>query len=109
VRDAATAFGHRHATHAITLDAVWRRGEDHADRDIAWSRRFFAALDSYRQGVYVNFLGADEAPERIHDAYGAGVYERLVDMKVRYDPENVFHYNQNIHLRSASASSVRTR
>ena len=36
---------------AITLDGVWRSGEDYADRDIAWTRRFFAALDSYRDGV----------------------------------------------------------
>ena len=68
--------------------------------DIAWTRRFFAALDSYREGVYVNFLGADESPDRIRDAYGTGVYDRLVDMKTKYDPENVFHHNQNIRPRS---------
>jgi len=96
VPEAATAFGNRQASHAITLDGVWRSGEDYADRDTAWTRRFFAALDSYRDGVYVNFLGADEAPDRIRDAYGTGVYERLVDVKTKYDPDNVFHHNQNI-------------
>ena len=73
VRQAATAFGNRQASHAVTLDAVWRSGEDYVERDIAWTRRFFAALESYREGVYVNFLGADEGPERIREAYGAGV------------------------------------
>jgi hypothetical protein len=96
VPDAATSFGNRQATHAITLDGVWRSGENYADRDIAWTRRFFAALDSYREGVYVNFLGADEAPDRVRDAYRPGTYERLVDVKTKYDPANVFHRNQNI-------------
>ena len=54
VPEAATAFGNRQVSHAITLDGVWRPGEDYADREIAWTRRFFAALDSYREGVYVN-------------------------------------------------------
>jgi hypothetical protein len=68
----------------------------YADRDIAWTRRFFAALDSYHEGVYVNFLGADEDPDRIRDAYTTAVYNRLVDAKTKYDPDNVFHHNQNI-------------
>jgi FAD/FMN-containing dehydrogenase len=95
----ATAFGNRQASHAITLDGVWRPGEDYADRDIAWTRRFFAALDRYREGVYVNFLGGDEAPDRVREAYGAGVYDRLVEVKTKYDPDNVFHINQNIRPR----------
>lgn len=102
VAEGATAFGNRHASHAITLDAVWRPGEDHGARDTAWARQFFAALGPFRQGVYVNFLGDDEDPGRIREAYGAGVYDRLVDVKTRYDPDNVFHHNQNIRPRSAS-------
>jgi hypothetical protein len=105
VPEAATAFGHRRATHAITLDGVWRAGEDYADRDIAWTRGFFAALDRYRAGVYVNFLGADEAPDRVRDAYGAAVYDRLVDIKTTYDPDNVFRHNQNIRPRSEGTAA----
>jgi hypothetical protein len=100
VPEAATAFGNRQASHAVTLDAVWRSGEDYVERDIAWTRRFFAALESYRQGVYVNFLGADEGPERIREAYSAGVYDRLVEVKTKYDPDNVFRINQNVRPRS---------
>jgi FAD/FMN-containing dehydrogenase len=100
VPEEATAFGNRQASHAVTLDGVWRSGEDYGERDIAWTRRFFAALDSYREGVYVNFLGADEDPDRIRDAYGPGVYDRLVEVKTKYDPDNVFHHNQNIRPRS---------
>ncbi|MCW5658913.1 MAG: FAD-binding oxidoreductase [Burkholderiaceae bacterium] len=103
VADGATAFGNRQASHAITLDAVWRPGEDFGARDTAWARAFFAALGRFRQGVYVNFLGGDEDPGRVREAYGAGVYERLVDVKTRYDPGNVFHHNQNIRPRSGRA------
>jgi len=91
-----TAFGNRQASHAITLDAVWRAGEDFGERDTAWTRGFFAALGRFRQGVYVNFLGGDEDPNRVREAYGDFVYDRLVGVKTRYDPDNVFHHNQNI-------------
>jgi hypothetical protein len=94
--EGGTAFGNRQASHAITLDGVWRPGEDFGDRDTAWSKAFFAALDRFREGVYVNFLGGDEAPGRVREAYGNAVYNRLVDVKTRYDPDNVFHHNQNI-------------
>jgi FAD/FMN-containing dehydrogenase len=46
-------------------------------------------------GVYSNFL-QDEGAGRIRDAYPAGTWERLVAIKRRYDPENLFHLNQNI-------------
>jgi FAD/FMN-containing dehydrogenase len=100
VTGSATAFGNRQASHAITLDAVWRPGEDFGDRDRDWTRRFFAALGPFREGVYVNFLGGDEAPGRVREAYGDDVYGRLTDVKTAYDPDNVFHHNQNIPPRS---------
>jgi FAD/FMN-containing dehydrogenase len=96
VAEDRTAFGNRQASHAITLDAVWRPGEDFGEQDTAWARRFFAALGGFREGVYVNFLGGDEEPDRVREAYGNSVYHRLVDVKTTYDPENVFHHNQNI-------------
>ena len=96
VGDGATAFGNRQASHAITLDGVWRPGENFGERDTAWTRRFLAALGPFREGVYVNFLGGDESPDRIREAYGNSVYQRLVDVKTTYDPDNVFHHNQNI-------------
>jgi FAD/FMN-containing dehydrogenase len=96
VAEGATAFGNRQASHAITLDAVWRPGEDFGERDTNWTNRFFAALGRFREGVYVNFLGGDEGPDRVREAYGDSVYQRLVHVKTRYDPNNVFHHNQNI-------------
>jgi hypothetical protein len=91
-----TAFGNRQASHAMTLDAVWRPGEDFGDQDTAWSRGFFAALGPFRQGVYVNFLNNDEDPGWVREAYGDSVYTRLAEVKATYDPDNVFHHNQNI-------------
>ena len=99
VAEGGTAFGNRQASHAITLDGVWRPGEDFGERDTAWAKKFFAALGRFREGVYVNFLGGDEAPDRVREAYGDSVYERLVEVKTRYDPDNVFHHNQNIRPR----------
>ena len=90
----------------MTIDAVWLPGEDHGDRDIAWARGFFTALDRFRDGVYVNFLGADEAPGRIREAYGDAIYERLAAVKARYDPNNVFHHNQNIEPRKTTVGVV---
>ena len=96
VANGGTAFGNRQASHAITLDAVWRPGENFGDRDTAWTREFFAALGRFREGVYVNFLGGDEDHGRVREAYGDSIYNRLVDVKTTYDPDNVFHHNQNI-------------
>jgi FAD/FMN-containing dehydrogenase len=98
-----TAFGNRQASHAITLDAVWRPGEDHGDHDVSWARSFFASLDGFREGVYVNFLGNDEEPDRVREAYGDEVYDRLAGVKSTYDPDNVFRHNQNIRPREMTA------
>jgi FAD/FMN-containing dehydrogenase len=106
VAASGTAFGHRQASHAITLDGVWRPGETFGDGETAWSKAFFAALGRFREGVYVNFLGNDEAPGRVREAYGGSVYNRLVDVKTTYDPDNVFHHNQNIRPASSHAARI---
>ena len=57
--------------------------------------RRWTALEPHQTGVYVNFL-MDEGNARIRRAYGRGKYERLKALKREYDPENLFHVNQNI-------------
>jgi FAD/FMN-containing dehydrogenase len=109
VAEGETAFGNRQASHAITLDAVWRPGEAFGDQDTAWTRRFFSALGRFREGVYVNFLGGDEDPDRVREAYGDSVYEQLVDVKNAHDPNNVFHHNQNIRPDIGTCSSEASR
>lgn len=90
----ATAFPHRGPGYSPTIVAQW---EDRADTEpnIAWARETFEALRPYTADrVYSNNLSADD-DGRVRQAYG-GNYERLIEIKRRYDPENVFRLNLNI-------------
>jgi FAD/FMN-containing dehydrogenase len=91
----ATAFAHRDATVMLSMYAA--HGDDRAAAD-AWANRYLAAIAPKASGVYSNFL-EDEGDARVRDAYPAGTYERLVDVKRRYDPSNLFRRNQNIRPR----------
>jgi FAD/FMN-containing dehydrogenase len=92
------AYSHRSAGHAININGAWidGPGEDH----VAWTRAMFAGLEPFALGVYVNFLGA-EGSERVRAAYGDAKYERLANLKARYDPANVFRLNQNVEPASS--------
>lgn len=93
VPERATAFAYRDAAFVLNIPSLWADPAD-SDAVIAWTRSFFDAVQPYTEGAYVNFLGA-EGEERVRAAYG-GNYERLAALKARYDPNNVFHFNQNI-------------
>jgi hypothetical protein len=60
-----------------------------------WLTAFAAALRQGEGGAYVGFLG-EEGEERIREAYPGSTWERLADIKGRYDPTNLFRLNQNI-------------
>jgi hypothetical protein len=63
---------------------------------IAWAQATWEALRPFAVGVpYLNFAG-DESRERVHASYGADHYHRLVTLKDRYDPDNVWRLNHNI-------------
>ena len=70
------------------------------EENIAWTRKFWSALEPWSGGrVYFNFPGNhEEGDATLRASYGAN-YERLVDVKTKWDPENVFHTGQNIHPR----------
>jgi FAD/FMN-containing dehydrogenase len=91
----ATAYSHRHVVHNININGAYTPDENLADTETAWTRDLYHALQPYAEGVYVNFL-ADEGRDRVRAAYGDVKYERLVELKRRYDPANVFRLNQNI-------------
>ena len=94
VPSAATAYAHRDAKFVLNVHARW---EDTAQDGncIGWARAFFKASAPYASaGAYVNFMTEDEG-ERVTAAYGSN-YDRLAQLKRRFDPENVFHLNQNI-------------
>ena len=94
VKEDDSAFSGRAAQHAITLDGVWSDPE--GPDDTAWVRDFFASLQPFSTGgVYVNFLG-NEGQDRVKASYGADKYDRLVALKNKYDPTNLFRVNQNI-------------
>ena len=90
----ATAYAHRSRAMIVNVAAFYDGEEDRARRS-AWVREFEAALRPGAGDVYVNFL-ADEGPARVRAAYGDATWDRLRRIKAVYDPENVFHRNQNI-------------
>ena len=94
-----TAFVHREEQWDCLLLSQWERPEDD-ERNVHWTRELHAALIPYlERAVYVNDLGDDET-DRIPAAYGAG-YSRLAAIKAKYDPDNVFHWNQNVATQRA--------
>ena len=80
-----------------------------AERCVRWAREFWAAMQPYSSGgVYVNYLGqeADEGRDRIKAAYGPEKYARLVALKNKYDPGNLFRLNQNIKPSQAAPAAI---
>ena len=92
----ATAFGDRSAPFHLSIDASWIAVEDD-ERNIEWARSFWTASQRFSSGqVYFNFAGLlEEGDAAIRTSYGRN-YERLVDVKTAYDPENLFRLNPNI-------------
>ncbi len=91
------AYSHRDALYNLVIFTAW---EDPGESEvhIKWTRDIWAALEPYSTGgVYVNDIGreSEEGAEQIRSAFGAG-YQRLVELKNKYDPTNLFRHNQNI-------------
>ena len=89
------AFGDRSAQ--FVLNVIARSPEaDGFDTNVAWARDTEQALAPVSlDGAYVNFMG-DAGDKRLRASYGDAKYERLVALKRRYDPTNLFRLNQNI-------------
>jgi FAD/FMN-containing dehydrogenase len=97
----ATAFGLRKDMFSLHILTQWEEGDP--EPHIRWTRSFWKALQPYSAGtVYVNVLSNDDAG-RIREAYGAN-YPRLIEIKRRYDPANLFRVNQNIAPATGIAS-----
>ena len=90
------AVGNPDARDAIGAKAMWAPGDPSGERLPGWVRDAHARLRPFSTGrTYVNFHGHDEDDARVRATYGAN-YDRLVELKRRYDPENVFRSNRNI-------------
>jgi FAD/FMN-containing dehydrogenase len=92
--DNDSAFSHRNAFVEFVASVGWTDPAEDDER-MGAARRFGAALEPFASGVYVNVL-ADEGESGVRRAYPAAKLARLAALKRRYDPDNVFHLNQNI-------------
>ena len=89
-----TAFAYRDAKYGMVILASWQDPSKDAER-IQWVRDYYEALTPYAEpGGYINFMQDDDYG-KIRDNY-RGNYDRLVEVKRKYDPHNLFHVNQNI-------------
>jgi FAD/FMN-containing dehydrogenase len=95
VDDDATAFTGRSAAHDINFVASWLPDDPEPECHKAWARAAWAAMRPFAHGVYVNFMSDEPAPQ-VRVAYGDRKYARLATLKAKYDPSNVFRFNQNI-------------
>ena len=94
---ATTALGERSAPYLYSLDISWTDPADNHDA-IAWTRDAWAEMKPYsRGGAYLNFPGqGEEGQTLLRASYGSNNYDRLVELKTKYDPFNLFRLNQNI-------------
>jgi FAD/FMN-containing dehydrogenase len=90
-----TAFGHRDKTYAAVIAGVWPDPADN-EANTKWVKDYYAAIHPYSgsEGGYVNFMASDD-DGRVEANYGSN-YRRLADVKATWDPQNLFHLNQNI-------------
>jgi FAD/FMN-containing dehydrogenase len=90
----ATAFGHRDASYATVIAGMWPDPSE-TEANSAWVKDYYAAIAPYSEpGGYINFAASDDQA-RVPDNFGAN-YVRLREVKRAYDPQNLFHLNQNI-------------
>ena len=92
----AMAYGNRDLNYVLNVHGRWEKPSQD-NECISWARDFYkASLPFASGGAYVNFMTNDEG-ERVASAYGKN-YERLVQLKKKYDPKNIFHFNQNVKV-----------
>jgi FAD/FMN-containing dehydrogenase len=94
VGEEETAFSHRDAQYSFVILSMWPGPAESAE-NIQWTDALWQAMQPFSSGgVYVNYLG-EEGEDRVEAAYGRN-YERLIALKNKYDPTNLFRHNQNI-------------
>jgi FAD/FMN-containing dehydrogenase len=97
VAAADSAFGDRSMPYMMSIDSVWEAPEDD-EANIAWTRAFWERMKPHSDHgrIYLNFPGlGEEGEELVRRSYGAN-FARLGEIKRKYDPRNVFRFNQNI-------------
>ena len=103
VESAGTAFAHRAPGYSLLIVSQWTDPRD-TEPNVAWARETFDALGPAMAGrSYVNNLTAEDG-RKVHEVWGAN-YTRLVTVKQRYDPGNVFRLNHNIDPSAADTAA----
>ena len=93
----ATAFGHRDAAFVLNIVGTWPDPAD-TEANVDWVRVTYERITSnHGAAPYINFMG-EEANDRVRAAYTSDNYGRLMELKRRYDPHNLFRLNQNIRV-----------
>ena len=91
--------GNRETASVLNITGSWERAEDD-QANIEWARAAWQDMRRFSTGgTYINFLTEDEGDERTHAAYGTN-YERLIEVKTKWDPRNLFRTNKNIAPRA---------
>ena len=90
------AIWHRDAVRSLLVNAKWDDPHDERARDMGmkWARETWHKLEPFTDGFYVNTMAGDDPHQRVRSTYG-GNYPRLVKLKDRYDPTNLFRLNAN--------------
>ena len=90
------AVGNRDARYACGVNGMWHPDEPNADSYRQWVRDGWARIRPFSTGrTYINFQTTEEGTERVRESYGAN-FDRLVEIKSKYDPDNLFRVNRNI-------------
>jgi FAD/FMN-containing dehydrogenase len=95
IPEESAAFAHRQRRYFVAVLGIWFEREDDADVHRAWTEEIWSKIAYLREGVYVNFL-EQEGQGRVKEAYPDAIYRRLAEVKAKWDPDNVFHFNQNV-------------
>ncbi len=92
-----TAFGDRSMPYMFSIDSIWQ-GSEHDAENIGWTRDFWQRMEPYsdRGRIYLNFPGLGEEGEVLVRQSVGNNFDRLARIKKKYDPENMFRFNQNI-------------
>lgn len=91
----ATAVPHRSTAYNLVIPSLWSDPAE-TEANIAWTRETMEAMSPFfADARYVNYLDHDDGGNPVRSAYGPN-YERLAELKAKYDPENLFRLNQNI-------------
>ena len=110
VAEGATAFAHRYALANMMTVAAWpiNASADDTKAHIEATRRYWKTLEPYTRGFYVNDLAREVTAKELNDNYRSN-YQRLVALKMKYDPTNLFRLNANVTPMKGAKNGLSSR